>query len=67
VSDFADLCLAPPRASSIASSHSSRRGPRSPQLPNTVVEPTSASIGIVNSILIGALFWIGVFAAITLT
>jgi hypothetical protein len=70
VSDFADLCLASPRAAGRlqrcavsapllpdASSDSS------PDSPNDALSP---SIGIINSVLIGTLLWIGVVAAITL-
>ncbi len=67
MSDFADLCLASPRAAG----RPQRRGvtaPLSPDAsPHSPNDAMSPSIGIVNSVLIGTLFWIGVLAAITLT
>lgn len=66
MSDFADLCLASPRAAGRPQRRvvSAALSPNSS--PDSSNDALSPSIGIVNSVLIGTLFWIGVVAAITL-
>ena len=62
MSDFADLCLAPPRAAG----RPQRRVVSAPLSPNASNNALSPSVGIINSVLIGSLFWIGVLTVITL-
>ena len=62
MSDFADLCI----ASSRAAARPQRRVVSAPLSPDASNNALSPSIGIINSVLIGTLLWIGVLAAVTL-